>query len=151
MSDARLIQVSAEDDGQRLDRWLKKNVPDIPYALAQKLIRKGAIKIDGRKAKTDARLAAGQEVRLPPVEARSLPKKKAPAKKRPDDESYIRSLVIFDDGDVVALNKPGDIASQGGSGVERHIDGLLVHLADKKGRRPRLIHRSGRPPAAVVS
>ena len=77
MSEARQLTVTAEDDGQRLDRWLKKRVPEIPYALIQKLIRKGAIKIDGKKAKTDSRLSEGQQIRLPTYEDRG-PTPKAP-------------------------------------------------------------------------
>lgn len=151
MSGGRIIKVSEEDDGQRLDRWLKKNAPEVPYALVQKLIRKGAIKVEGKKVKTDARLSAGQEVRLPSVEDRGQhPKGGAPMKRHANDESYIKSMILFDDGDIVALNKPGDIASQGGGGVERHIDGLLELLKDKKDRRPRLIHRLDRDTSGVL-
>jgi 23S rRNA pseudouridine955/2504/2580 synthase len=150
MKDARIIVVNAEDDGQRLDRWLKKRVPELPWALAQKLIRKGAIKVAGKKADTDTRLAEGQEIRLPQMEERvdrQPEKKKAPGR---DDKKFLESLVIHDDGDIVAFNKPGDIASQGGGGVERHMDGLLELLADKKGRRPRLIHRLDRDTSGVL-
>lgn len=151
MSGIRLISVSEEDDGQRLDRWLKKRVPELPYALAQKLIRKGAIKVDGKKAQTDSRLSAGQEVRVPPLEDRPDRQKTGSGHvPRTNDPDYIRKMVIYDDGDVVALNKSGDIASQGGGGVERHIDGLLEHLQDKKGRRPRLIHRLDRETSGVL-
>jgi 23S rRNA pseudouridine955/2504/2580 synthase len=150
MSDMRHIAVAAEDDGQRLDRWLKKRVPELPYGLAQKLIRKGAIRIDGKKAQTDTRLAAGQDIILPPLEDRPDRQKAAPAPPSPNDAADIRKMVIYDDGDVVALNKPGDIASQGGGGVERHIDGLLEHLKDKKDRRPRLIHRLDRDTSGVL-
>ncbi|HTK85391.1 MAG TPA: RluA family pseudouridine synthase [Patescibacteria group bacterium] len=151
MSGIRTISVSEEDDGQRLDRWLKKRVPELPYALAQKLIRKGAIRVDGKKAQTDSRLLAGQEIRLPPLEDRPERQKTGSGHvARTNDPDYIRKMVIYDDGDVVALNKPGDIASQGGGGVERHIDGLLEHLQDKKGRRPRLIHRLDRETSGVL-
>ncbi len=149
MTGIRSLVVGEEDEGQRLDRWLKKRVPELPYALAQKLIRKGAIKIDGKRAKTDARLSAGQEVRLPPIEDRGE-EKKPPRKLTLDDRAYMESLIIYDDGDIIALNKPGDIASQGGGGVERHIDGLLPLLKDKKERRPRLIHRLDRDTSGVL-
>lgn len=149
MSGERIIKVSEEDDGQRLDRWIKKRAPEVPYALAQKLIRKGAIRVDGRKSKTDSRLAAGQEVRIPAVEDRGVQNPKG-MKRETGDPDYIRSMIIRDDGDIVALNKPGDIATQGGGGVERHIDGLLEHLKDRKDRRPRLIHRLDRDTSGVL-
>lgn len=145
MSDVQHITVANSDDGQRLDRWLKKRMP---FALAQKLIRTGQVRVDGKRAKGDMRLVAGQDVRLPPLDDK--PKKKRSHKKQPGDADYIKSLVIYDDGDIVALNKPGDIASQGGGGVERHIDGLLEHLKDKKDRQPRLIHRLDRETSGVL-
>ena len=149
MKGEQRIRVAAADDGQRLDRWLKKCVPELPYALAQKLIRKGAIRVDGNKVNMDSRIQSGQEVRLPPLENKPQRLKQSMTN-RDDDPAYIAGLVIYDDGDLVAINKPGDIASQGGGGVERHIDGLLEHLSDKKGRRPRLIHRLDRETSGVL-
>lgn len=150
LKDTRTITVDLADDGQRLDRWLKKAVPDLPYALSQKLIRKGAIRIDGKRAKADARLSAGQNVRIPPVEDKGdLPA--APKRKLTDeDRRFIQSLVIYDDGDVIAFNKPSGLASQGGGGVEHHIDALFPLLADNDGLAPRLIHRLDRDTSGVL-
>lgn len=152
LMEQRLIAVPHADDGQRLDRWLKKAVPDLPYGLAQKLIRKGAIRIDGKKAKGDERLAAGQQVRIPAVEDKQdVARAERPAKVlSADDEKFIRSLIIHDDGDVVAFNKPSGLASQGGGGVEWHIDAYFPALADKLGQIPRLIHRLDRDTSGVL-
>ena len=141
--------VSEQDDGQRLDRWIKKYVPEIPYILAMKLTRTGQVRVDGKRAKPERRLSAGQRIRIPPVEdkLRVKPKKKEVAE---NDAAAIRSMVIYDDGDVVVLNKPCGIASQGGSGVERHIDGMAEALKNKKGLRPKLIHRLDRDTSGVL-
>jgi 23S rRNA pseudouridine955/2504/2580 synthase len=150
MSSVQKLEVNEADDGQRLDRWLKKYVPELPWVLAQKLIRKGAIRVDGKRADTDTRLSTGQEIRIPPIEDRAdraKPEKKAITS---SDRSYMKSLVIYDDGDVVAINKPGDIATQGGGGVERHIDGLLEALENKDGLKPRLVHRLDRDTSGVL-
>lgn len=149
LKDARIITVPLSDDGQRLDRWLKKAVPELPYGLSQKLIRKGAIRIDGKKAKGDAKLSAGQQVRIPPVEDKPEKERITPTLSR-DDESFIKSLVIYDDGDVIAFNKPSGLASQGGGGVEWHIDHYFPALADEFGQIPRLIHRLDRDTSGVL-
>lgn len=143
----RKITVSEDDDGQRLDRWLKKHVPEIPYGLAQKLIRKGQFRVDGKRAKADTRLAKGQEVRVPPHEDKP---KDAKPRLSAEDAAFIRSLVIHDDGDIIALNKPYGLPCQGGSKVKRHIDGMLDALADKKGVRPRLVHRLDKDTSGVL-
>ncbi len=157
MSDLRHLTVSEDDDGQRLDRWLKKHVPEIPYVLAQKLVRKGAIRVDDKKAKPDTRLVVGQSIRIPPVaegtghkqEARKDKPKETP-KLSAEDIDYIKSLVIFEDADVIALNKPPGLATQGGTNIKRHVDGLLDGLTNKKGVRPRLVHRLDKDTSGVL-
>lgn len=147
MSDVRLFTISADDDGQRVDRWIKRNAPDLPYVLVQKLLRKGQIRIDGKRAKPDKKLIAGQEIRLPPYEK---VKKPAPKPITDEDIDFIKSLVIYDDGDVIAINKPHDLAVQGGTNMERHIDGLLDGLMNKEGVRPRLVHRLDKDTSGVL-
>ncbi|PJB73297.1 MAG: RluA family pseudouridine synthase [Alphaproteobacteria bacterium CG_4_9_14_3_um_filter_47_13] len=148
MSDVRHITVGPEDDGQRLDRWLKKCVPELPYGLAQKLIRKGAIRVDEIKSKMDTRLIAGQKVRIPPIEDKPERVKKERVFTE-NDQAYIRSLVIYDDGDIIAFNKPAGLASQGGGGVEHHIDAYFPLLM-KNDMIPRLIHRLDRDTSGIL-
>lgn len=148
MRNVRHITVSESDDGQRLDRWMKKIVPEIPYVLAQKMIRKGQVRVDGKRAAMDTRLAAGQDVRIPPVEDRTQAKKEYVPNDK--DRALLADITIFDDGDIIAFNKPTGLASQGGGGVEWQIDEMLVMLADRKGRRPHLIHRLDRDTSGVL-
>lgn len=148
MSDVRHITVSESDDGQRLDRWMKKIVPEIPFVLAQKLIRKGQVRVDGKRAQMDTRLSAGQDVRIPPVETKAKTKKEYIPNDK--DRQLLAEITIFDDGDIIAFNKPSGLASQGGGGVEWQIDEMLVLLADRKGRRPMLIHRLDRDTSGVL-
>jgi 23S rRNA pseudouridine955/2504/2580 synthase len=147
MSAVRILPVSEDDDGARLDRWIKKNAPDLPYVLVQKLMRKGQIRVDGKRAKPDQKLSVGQEVRLPPYEGmRPREEKKISA----SDIAYIKSLVIFDDGDVIAINKPYDLAVQGGTNTYRHVDGLLEGLANAEGVKPKLVHRLDKDTSGIL-
>lgn len=149
-----LLTVSEDEDGQRFERWVKKHVPLMPYGLAQKLIRKGAFKIDGKKAKADAKVIAGQQVRVPPYQAQdketgAAGKKKAPALSE-RDAAFIRSLVIYDEDGIIALNKPAELAVQGGTGQKRYVDAMLPALADAKGVVPRLVHRLDKDTSGVL-
>ncbi|MDH5723597.1 MAG: RluA family pseudouridine synthase [Alphaproteobacteria bacterium] len=148
----RFITVTEDDDGQRLDRWLKKNAPDLPYILAQKFLRKGMIRIDGKRAKPERKLGAGEEVKIPPFETKGPKSEKHDKTRKISDEdaAFIQSLVIYDDGDVIALNKPAGIATQGGTKIKRHIDGLLPVLKDKQGVVPRLVHRLDKDTSGVM-
>lgn len=143
----RHIEIKADDDGQRLDRWLKKNVPELPYTLAQKLMRKGQIRVGSKRAKPETRLEAGQTVRIPPIDEKPQVGK---GKLSDKDKAFIKSLVIFEDADVIVLNKPHGIATQGGSKTKYHIDGLLDGLANKEGIRPRLVHRLDKDTSGIL-
>ncbi len=147
MSAVRKIKVSADDDGQRLDRWLKKQLPDLPFSLLQKIIRQGQLRIDGKRAKSETKLKEGQEVRIPPVT-----EKPRGAKPKLGDKAaaFMKSLVIYDDGDIIAINKPYDLASQGGTNTHHHVDGMLDALKGKDGVRPRLVHRLDRETSGIL-
>jgi 23S rRNA pseudouridine955/2504/2580 synthase len=146
-TEVRHLTVNNDDEGQRLDRWLKKNVPELPYVLAQKLMRKGQIRVNGGRVKPDTKLSGGQDVRIPPIKARARPEKPELTEKEVD---FIKSLVIYQDSDVIAINKPPGLATQGGTKVNEHVDGLLDGLTNKEGVRPRLVHRLDKDTSGVL-
>lgn len=148
MKDVQHIVIPHDDEGQRLDRWLKKNVPEMSFVMAQKLIRTGQIRLDGKRAKPDTRLSAGQELRLPPMDER--PEKKDGYRLRDEDAEMIQRAILYDDGDVMAINKPSGIATQGGMNIERHIDGMLEALTGTDGVKPRLVHRLDKETSGVL-
>lgn len=148
MIDVRHLTVPQDDDGQRLDRWLKKNVPEMSFIMCQKLIRTGQIRVDGKRMKPDARLAGGQEIRLPPMDDR--PKHADGYRLREEDAELITRAVLFDDGDLLAINKPSGIATQGGMSITRHIDGMLEALTNDDGVKPRLVHRLDKETSGVL-
>ncbi|MGL5116427.1 MAG: RluA family pseudouridine synthase [Beijerinckiaceae bacterium] len=70
--------------------------------------------------------------------------------RRPGDAEFLRDLIIYEDKDVFVLNKPFGLAVQGGSGLTRHIDGMLTSLANERGDIPRLVHRLDRDTTGVL-
>src|SRR5215475_10100267 len=61
-----LRTIDADDDGIRMDRWFKRHYPQVTHVLLQKLLRKGEVRLDGKRADAGTRVAAGQSIRLPP-------------------------------------------------------------------------------------
>ncbi|MBI1327573.1 MAG: RluA family pseudouridine synthase [Alphaproteobacteria bacterium] len=143
----QLITTTEDDKGQRLERFLKKKLPKVPYGMLQKWLRTGQIRVDGKRAKADYTLEAAQEIRLPPFAEATQRQEKTYNEK---DHAYIKKLVIYEDEDVIALNKPGDIAVQGGTNTKCHIDYYLPLLATKKGVVPRLVHRLDKETSGVL-
>jgi 23S rRNA pseudouridine955/2504/2580 synthase len=137
--------VSDQEGGVRLDRWIKRRMP-MTQGQVEKLLRTGQVRVDGSRAKSNTRLEAGMEVRLPPYDHSSDAARDHVygAPKRKVDEralAYLRDLIIYEDDDMFALNKPASIAVQGGTGQGGyHIDGMLDALTDGE-HRPRLVHR----------
>jgi 23S rRNA pseudouridine955/2504/2580 synthase len=141
MSGVRLQTVARDEDGMRLDRWFGTHFPQVSFGTLQKLIRTGQVRVDSGRVKTNTRLAAGQLVRIPPVEAAVA---RAETKTSESDAAFLRDLILYEDDDIYVFNKPHGLASQGGSGTKRHMDGLLKSLPNKKGEPPRLVHRLDR-------
>ncbi len=144
--------VAAAEADIRLDRWLKLHFPGLPHSLLQKLLRNGQIRVDGRRAKADMRLAAGQEVRLPNLsDFEERPSVKPPMGVSKGDRDFIEKMIIFESDTILILNKPAGIAVQGGTGTSRHIDGILANMEDRFGDRPRLVHRLDRDTSGVLA
>ncbi|MBV8474271.1 MAG: RluA family pseudouridine synthase, partial [Hyphomicrobiales bacterium] len=133
----------------RLDRWFRRRFPDLPQAHLNKIVRKGEVRVAGKRAEISTRLEMGQSVRVPPLGLAPA----ARANERPvdpRDAEAVREMILFEDRDLMVLNKPYGLAVQGGSGTKRHVDGMLAALADKKGERPVLVHRLDRDTSGVL-
>ena len=141
MSGVQTLIVAEGEDGMRLDRWFAVHFPGLPFGRVQKIIRTGQVRVDKGRVQTNTRLAAGQEIRVPPIEAADKP---AAPRVNPEDAAFLRDLILYEDKDVFVFNKPHGLAVQGGSGTKRHIDGMLKSLPDKNGETPRLVHRLDR-------
>jgi len=141
-------EVRSGEEGMRLDRWFKEHYPALPFGRLQKLLRTGQVRVDGARAKASTRLEPGQSIRVPPIEDGPPPER---ARERSGaDADFIRSLVLFEDDDMMVLNKPFGLAVQGGSGTTRHIDGMLESLGTPGGDRPLLVHRLDRDTAGCL-
>lgn len=152
----RTATVAADDDGIRLDRWFRRHHPALGHGALEKLLRTGWVRLDGKRAKAGDRVAAGQVIRLPPPGLLAEGEKAqhetaAPKPVRPAmDGSRLKDLILYRDDVVIVLNKPSGLATQGGSGLTEHIDGMLDALMFERKQRPRLVHRLDRDTSGVL-
>jgi 23S rRNA pseudouridine955/2504/2580 synthase len=147
--------IEADDNDVRVDRWFKRHYPSLGHGALEKLLRTGQVRVDGKRVKASDRLSAGQVLRLPPqLQAPDTPpsRETSTSSKPPTDRDRkeAEALVIHQDSSVLVLNKPPGLATQGGSGITKHIDGLLEHLRFGKKQRPRLVHRLDRDTSGVL-
>jgi 23S rRNA pseudouridine955/2504/2580 synthase len=136
------MAVTPDEAGMRVDRFLEAKFPGLSFSHIQRVIRKGELRVNGKRVDGKDRLSAGQSVRIPPLrlEAKPAPGSEEDAKTR----QFLKSITLYEDADVLVLNKPIGLAVQGGSGMVKHVDGMLDSLRDKEGQRPRLVHRLDR-------
>ena len=160
MSAVKLVNIEADDEGQRIDRWFRNRFPGLTQGKLQKLFRTGQIRLDGGRVKASDRIAAGQTVRVPPGMDSPLSGPTASegsAKTAVIDQAVAASLaadlkrrVLYMDDDILAIDKPAGLAVQGGSKTERHVDGVLDRLKFGAKDKPRLVHRLDRDTSGVL-
>jgi len=146
MAEVRTLAVADAEDGVRLDRWFRRRWPHLTQGQIQKLARSGQIRVDGGRAKAETRLTAGAMVRVPPLpDAPPVHDDGLTSQ----DRAFAHSLVLYEDDEVLALNKPAGLAVQGGTKTSRHVDRLLSAWGEGM-QRPRLVHRLDRDTSGVL-
>ena len=141
--------VGREEDGMRLDRWFRTHYATLPHSRLEKLLRTGQVRVDGGRAKASTRLAEGQTVRVPPLPDVPPRGGTAPPISKADLE-FLSAITLYEDDDLLILNKPSGLAVQGGTKTTRHVDRLLEGLGDGPETRPRLVHRLDRDTSGVL-
>ncbi|MGU3536990.1 RluA family pseudouridine synthase [Methylobacterium sp. A54F] len=149
-SGVQTLTVEADEGGMRIDRFLTARFPQLPFTRVQSIVRKGELRVDGKRAKPNDRLEPGMSVRVPPLKLDAAAERpRSPVRDRGDAE-FLRSLILYEDADMMVLNKPFGLAVQGGTGTVRHVDELLDALAGPDGQRPRLVHRLDKDTAGCL-
>lgn len=153
MAGVEQITVEAGEAGMRLDRWFKTHFPGLGFGHLQKLLRSGQVRVDGGRVKADTRVEPGQQVRIPPLD---VDKKGGPENltghsiRNQGDADVLQKMLLHEDDKVFVFNKPAGLAVQGGSGVTRNVDDMLEAWRNKRGEKPRLVHRLDRDTSGVL-
>ncbi|NNF50452.1 MAG: RluA family pseudouridine synthase [Woeseiaceae bacterium] len=134
----RKVRVGPERAGQRIDNFLRSELPGVPRGRVYRLLRRGEVRVNGGRIRAEYRLKEGDEVRIPPARVRTAGET-PPASKA----AAMLEHVIYEDKRLLVVNKPARVAVHGGSGVSHGVIELLRHarpdLADLA-----LVHRIDR-------
>jgi 23S rRNA pseudouridine955/2504/2580 synthase len=145
------VTVAIDEAGMRVDRYFEARFPGLSFSHIQRIVRKGEVRVNGKRVDTKDRLEAGQQVRIPPLKV-NPPKR---SHLSPEDEktrAFLQSIMLHEDDDLMVLNKPMGLSVQGGSGTTRHLDGMLEVLRGPgpDGQKPRLVHRLDKDTAGCL-
>ena len=147
--EVQILYVSEDEHDIRLDRWFKRRWPHLTHIQVEKMARKGEIRVDGSRVKPQDRLTAGAAVRVPPL-PEAAPRQPGDLHQLSErDIAFAKSLVLYEDDMVIAINKPHGLAVQGGTKTTKHVDRLLSAWGEGM-ERPRLVHRLDRDTSGVL-
>jgi 23S rRNA pseudouridine955/2504/2580 synthase len=118
----RKVVIDGERAGQRIDNFLRGELPGVPKGRLYRLLRRGEVRVNGGRIKAEYKLAEGDEVRIPPARIRA--EGAPPSEKMATD---MLDRVIYEDKRLLVLNKPSGIAVHGGSGISHGVIELLRH------------------------
>ncbi|HEY1858264.1 RluA family pseudouridine synthase [Acidocella sp.] len=145
------FEVTATEADSRLDRFLRRQVEGLTQGVIQRFLRTGKIRVNGLKVEASARLVAGDVVVMPTITPPSeMPKTRHVMVLDPGQQRDLEAMVLYRDDAVIVLNKPAGLATQGGSGISVHLDGMLDGLRFGAEERPKLVHRLDRDTSGVL-
>jgi len=134
-----LRTISAQEAGQRIDNYLMRHFSRVPRSRVYRLLRKGEVRVNRKRVDAEYRIAAGDEVRLPPVH---IDRTEEPGRPSSSLQALIERSIIFQDKHLLVIDKPAGVAVHGGSGMSF---GVIEAL---RASRPRenleLVHRLDR-------
>jgi 23S rRNA pseudouridine955/2504/2580 synthase len=139
----RQIEVDPEAAGTRLDQFLLRLLPSVPRSRVFRIVRKGEVRVNGKRASPEQRLQERDIVRVPPIRVEEAPAPGEPARVPSRARESIQAAIISEDDRLIVLDKPAGVAVHGGSGLSfgviealramRPDDDLeLVHRLDRE-------------------
>jgi 23S rRNA pseudouridine955/2504/2580 synthase len=140
--------VTDDEVGIRLDRWFRRHFAAVTHGQLQRLLRTGQVRVGGKRTDASTRLVAGQEIRVPPQVI--APPKAHVEKELSRTFVQLKKLILYEDDDVIVLNKPARLAVQGGTGLKENLDEMLATLARAGQNKPKLVHRLDRDTSGVL-
>jgi 23S rRNA pseudouridine955/2504/2580 synthase len=144
------VVVTADENNMRVDRFLEARFPGLSFSHIQRIVRKGELRVNGKRADSKDRLEQGQNVRIPPLKLDAPKIVGSLSEAATKTLLTLKDMILYEDADVMVLNKPAGLAVQGGSGTTRHVDQMLEVMRDPKGQKPRLVHRLDKETAGCL-
>jgi len=145
-SPVRHLTVDVDSSGQRLDNYLTRELKGVPRTRLYRALRKGEIRVNKGRVKPDYRLVAGDIVRIPPL--RQPEPSDPPTIPRYWSEQLARNIV-YEDGDLLVIDKPSGLAVHGGSGLNFGLIECLRQMRPDD-RYLELVHRLDRDTSGLI-
>ena len=140
------VTVDEDNEGQRVDNFLLAQLRGVPKSIVYRIVRKGEVRVNKGRVRPDTRLKSGDQVRIPPVIRKERPEQVRPGARV---QGVMEAAVIFEDEQMLVVNKPSGIAVHGGSGLSFGLIEVL-RSARPEARFLELVHRLDRDTSGLV-
>lgn len=144
------VEAGEGDAGQRIDNFLGRILKDVPRSLIYRILRTGEVRVNGKRAKPETRLAEGDRIRLPPLQ-RKTDEQRAAERAAPSRSlrEFVDAAIIHEDRDLIVVNKPAGVAVHGGSGLSAGVIEAL-RATHPELKELELVHRLDRDTSGVL-
>ncbi|MCW2254278.1 23S rRNA pseudouridine955/2504/2580 synthase [Providencia alcalifaciens] len=143
----QFIDISDDEAGQRIDNFLLAKLKGVPKSMIYRIIRKGEVRVNKGRIKPEYKLAAGDQVRVPPV--RVAEREDVPVSVKLDKVAALADCILYEDDSILVINKPSGTAVHGGSGLSFGvIEGLRALRPEA--RFLELVHRLDRDTSGIL-
>lgn len=142
----QMVEVTGDQDGQRIDNFLRTALKGVPKSLIYRVLRKGELRVNKKRVKPDYRVQAGDLVRIPPIRV-AAPREIAPVGQGLTEA--LEAAILYEDKDLIIINKPSGLAVHGGSGVSLGLIEALRQMRPDQ-RFLELIHRLDRDTSGCI-
>ena len=142
----RFVTVTESSDGQRIDNFLMRELKNVPRSYIYRILRKGEVRVDKKRAKPTRKLKTGEMVRIPPM---VLPEQKKSTKAPLRLLDQLENAILLEDQDLILINKPAGLAVHGGTGSPY---GLIEAFRQLRQNLPfvELAHRLDKETSGIV-
>ena len=139
------FDINEDNDGQRLDNFLVSRLKGVPKSRIYRLVRKGEVRVNKGRKRPEYRLKTGDRVRIPPIsQAERVTQRRDPA-----DLGWLEDRVLYEDKQIITLDKPSGMAVHGGSGISLGLIEAMRHLRGQN-RFLELVHRLDRDTSGCI-
>lgn len=140
VSKVRFVTVTENNESQRIDNFLLLTLKGVPKSKIYRIIRKGEVRVNKGRVKPEYKLVVGDVVRVPPVTVRE---ESAPVKPSDKIVALLQESILFENHELMVINKPSGLAVHGGSGINLGvIEAFRAMRPDEKFME--LVHRLDR-------
>ncbi len=147
-TEVRFVDIDADMAGQRIDNFLRNQLKSIPKSMIYRIIRKGEVRVNKKRIKAEYKLQAGDVVRIPPLKQQEVEQPDLPNTKL-NKVAQLEHSVLFEDEQMLILNKPSGMAVHGGSGLKFGVIEALRALRPQA-RFLELVHRIDRDTSGIL-